>query len=127
MKYLLDTHSALWALWDKSKLSNSAKTIIDDVSIPLYVSIISAWEIAIKVSIGKLKFDGGSACFLEEMRRNGIELLNVKGSYVEYVERLPFIHRDPFDRLLIATAKTDALTILTSDENIQKYDVAWIW
>ena len=56
MKYLLDTHTAIWALGDKAKLSEKAKAIIDDVSIPLCVSIISAWEIAIKVSVGKLNF-----------------------------------------------------------------------
>jgi len=73
MKYLLDTHTALWALDDKTKLSETVKAIIDDVSISLYISIVSAWEIAIKVSIGKLNFVGGSASFLKEMRKNGIK------------------------------------------------------
>ena len=127
MKYLLDTSTAIWALGNKTKLSEKAKTIIDDVSLPLCVSIISAWEIAIKVSIGKLKFLGGSASFLEKMQSNGVELLNVKGSHIEYVESLPVIHRDPFDRLLIATAKADDMTILTADENIHKYDVPFAW
>ena len=127
MKYLLDTHTAIWALGSEPKLSEAAKAIIDDVSLPLCVSIISAWEIAIKVSIGKLNFVGGSTFFLEKMRRNGIELLDIKSSHVECVENLPFIHRDPFDRMLVATAKTDGMTILTSDENIQKYDVSFIW
>jgi PIN domain nuclease of toxin-antitoxin system len=101
--------------------------IIDDVSLPLCVSIISAWEIAIKVSIGKLKFDGGSACFLDKMRHNGIELLDVKSAHIEYVENLPFFHRDPFDRLLVATAKTGGMIVLTSDENIPKYDAPCVW
>jgi PIN domain nuclease of toxin-antitoxin system len=61
MKYLLDTHTAIWALGNKASLSEKVKAIIDDVSLPLYVSIISAWEIAIKVSIGKLSLTGGSA------------------------------------------------------------------
>ena len=61
------------------------------------------------------------------MRHNGIELLDIKNSHVKYVENLPFIHRDPFDRLLVATAKADGMTILTSDENIQSYDVPFIW
>ena len=127
MKYLLDTHTAIWALEDKSKLSDSAKAIIDDVSIPLYVSIASAWEIAIKVSIGKLTFTGGSVSFLEKMIHNGVELLNIEKSHLEYLERLPFIHRDPFDRLIVAAAKTDSLAIVTSDDNIQKYDVQCVW
>ena len=127
MKYLLDTHTAIWALGNKANLSEAVKIIIDDVSLPLYVSIISAWEIAIKVSIGKLNFVGGSAFFLEKMRHNGIELLTINSSHIEPVEKLPFIHRDPFDRLLVATAKAEGMTIMTSDENIQKYDISWIW
>jgi len=127
MKYLLDTNTAIWALGSKTKLSETAKAIIDDVSLSLCVSIISAWEIAIKVSIGKLNFVGGSAFFLAKMRHNGVEVLDIKSSHVEYVENLPFIHRDPFDRLLVATAKADGMTILTSDENIQKYDVSFVW
>jgi PIN domain nuclease of toxin-antitoxin system len=127
MKYLLDTNSAIWALTDSPKLSKSAKAIMKDVTNSLCVSIVSAWEIAIKVSINKLDFEGGSARFLKEMQENGIDILNVEGNHVEFVESLPFIHRDPFDRLLIATAKTDDMTILTSDVDIQKYDVSWIW
>ena len=72
MKYLLDTHTAIWALGEKEKLSVKAKSIIDDTTIPLYISIVSAWEIAIKVSLNKLNFIGGSSFFLEKMRRNGI-------------------------------------------------------
>ena len=127
MKYLLDTNTAIWALDDKTKLSEAARVIIDDTSLSLCVSIISAWEIAIKVSIGKLNFVGGSAFFLEKMQKNGLELINLEGSHIKHVETLPFIHRDPFDRLLIATAQAENMTILTSDENIQKYDVPSIW
>ena len=127
MRYLLDTHTAIWALGDKARLSETAKSIIDDVSIPLYVSVASAWEVAIKVSIGKLNFVGGSAFFLEKMQYNGIEILAIADSHLEHLEKLPFIHRDPFDRLLIATAKSENMIILTADENIQKYDTPWVW
>jgi len=127
MMYLLDTHTAIWALGDKDKLSERTKSIIDEVSIPLCVSIISAWEIAIKVSVGKLEFFGGSKFFLEKMRHNGIEVLDVKDNHIERLEALPFIHKDPFDRLLISTAVEEGLTIMTVDENIRKYDVAWVW
>ena len=127
MKYLLDTHTAIWALEDKSKLSDAAKAVIDNVSFPLCVSIASAWEIAIKVSIGKLTFNGGSPSFLEKMQHNGVELLSIESSHLEHLEHLPFIHRDPFDRLIVATAKTHSLVIVTSDDNIQKYDVQCVW
>lgn len=127
MKYLLDTQVAIWALGEKSRLSSTAKAIIDDGSVPLYISIISAWEIAIKISIGKLEFSGGSGYFIEKMLQNGIAILGVEASHIEVVETLPFLHRDPFDRLLIATAKADSMTIITSDENIRKYDIQAIW
>jgi len=127
MKYLLDTQTAIWTLGYKAKLSESAKVIIDDVSLPLCVSIISAWEIAIKVSIGKLNFDGGSAAFLNKMQHNSVELIDVTCSHIKHVENLPFIHRDPFDRMLVATAMAEGMTILTPDGNIQKYNVLWIW
>jgi len=96
MKYLLDTHTAIWALDDKAKLSAKAKEIFDNTSIPLCISIASAWEIAIKVSIGKLDFLGGSASFIEKMIKNGVEIIGVEGTHVVLVENLPFIHRDPF-------------------------------
>lgn len=127
MKYLLDTHTAIWALSDKSKLSERAKAIIDDASIPLCVSMASAWEIAIKISLGKLIFAGGSKSFLEKMRINGVHILNINTSHIEQVERLPYIHRDPFDRLLVASAVADGLTIITSDTDIRRYNAASIW
>jgi len=127
MKYLLDTHTAKWALDDASKLSNAAKLIISDTSLPLCISVVSAWEIAIKISIGKLDFIGGSAFFLKKLQQLGVEIISVKGSHIEIVESLPFIHRDPFDRLIVATAQAENMTILTADENVQKYDVSWIW
>jgi PIN domain nuclease of toxin-antitoxin system len=93
----------------------------------LYISIASVWEIAIKVSIGKLDFHGGSWNFLHEMSNNGVNLLGINSEYLEQLENLPFIHRDPFDRLLVATAISDGLVILSADENIHKYDVKTLW
>ena len=127
MEYLLDTHTALWALDEKEKLSQLVKSLIDDRTVPLCISVVSAWEIALKVSVGKLDFVGGSDNFLEKMRRNGVEILHLKGSHVKHIETIPFHHRDPFDRILISIALAEELTILTADENIQKYDVPWAW
>ena len=94
----------------------------------LYISIVSAWEIAIKVSLGKLpEWNGGVGIFLAKIYDMPIGLLPVTPCHVEMVETLPFIHRDPFDRLLVATAKADGMTILTADENIHKYDVSSVW
>ena len=127
MKYLLDTHAALWLFEGNEKLPQTAQDIICDLENEIYVSILSAWEVAIKVSLNKLDFDGGSAAFLSAIEANNIDLVGLKGEYVRIVEKLPYIHRDPFDRLIISTALSEDMTIITIDENIQKYAVAWIW
>ena len=127
MKYLLDTHVAIWALEDETKLSKTAKLIMKDTSISLCVSVVSVWEIAIKSSIGKSSFSGGSSFFLEKMRQNGVEILELKDFHISDVEGLPFHHRDPFDRILISIAIAENLTLLTADENIQKYNALWTW
>ena len=127
MKYLLDTHVAKWALDDTAKLSETAKKIICDTSLHLYVSIASAWEVAIKVSRGKLDCIGGSEAFLSAAKINNIIKMDIENDYLKIVEQLPFIHHDPFDRLIISNALSENMTIITIDENIQKYDVSWIW
>ena len=127
MKYLLDTHAAKWALDDVAKLSNKVKDILGDTSLHLCVSLACAWEIAIKIGIGKLNFEGGSAVFIDKLSQFGVEILHVEGAHIAGVEKLPLLHRDPFDRILISTAIVEGMTIITADENIQKYDVPWIW
>ena len=126
--YLLDTHTTIWSLTDdESKLSRKAKSIISDTSNPLCVSIASLWEISIKVSTGKANFDGNINAFHSLLCDNGIELIGIYPTHLGIVETLPFIHRDPFDRVIIATAKIEKMTIITADKNIQKYDIPWIW
>jgi len=127
MKYLLDTCTALWSLIEPDKLSPVAKSILKDVKIPICISVVSAWEVAIKTSRGKLNFDGGSQRFLHELAADGIIVLDLKGRHVKHIETLPFIHRDPFDRMIIATALSYGMTILTADENIVEYDVPCLW
>ena len=127
MKYLLDTHTILWGSENSGKLSNTARDIINDKSIEIYVSISSLWEFSIKYSMGKLKFEGGLSHLCEVVEQAGFIVLPITQQYLAAVIDLPFIHRDPFDRLLIATAKTDGLTILTSDEHIPQYDVLSAW
>ena len=128
MKLLLDTHAALWWVNEHEKLSSVAKALLSDDSHLLYISIVSAWEVAIKMSLGKLyDFDCGVKEFLAEMEINPVVFLPVKKRYIEIVETLPFHHRDPFDRLLIATATAEDMTIITADDNIRKYGVPWLW
>jgi len=128
MKLLLDTHTALWWVNEHEKLSSKAGAMLLDDAHTLYISIVSAWEIAIKVSLGKLnEFDGGVKAFLAKTEDMPVFLLTVLPRHVEIVETLPLIHRDPFDRLLVATAKAEGMTILTADENIHQYDVPFVW
>jgi len=126
MRYLIDTHVALWVLKGEP-ISEAAKSILDDVTAEIFVSIASAWEIAIKVSTGKLKYTGGVRAFLDDISLNEFKLLSVEEPYIELVEELEYHHRDPFDRLLISSAIVEDMTIITTDENVPKYDVKWLW
>ena len=128
MKYLLDTHAFLWYFEDSDKLSEKAAAVIEDMAVQKYVSVASLWEFSIKHSMGKLDFDGGLPCLWEMILQNNFLILPITQPYLlNIIENLPFLHRDPFDRLLVATAKAESITILTADENIQKYDVKWVW
>ena len=126
MRYLIDTHVALWVLKGEP-ISEAAKSILDDVTVEVFVSIASAWEIAIKVSTGKLKYTGGVKAFLDDIKLNEFKLLGVEESHVEQVEKLEYHHRDPFDRLLIASAISYDMTFISADENVPRYDVKWLW
>ena len=126
MRYLIDTHVALWVLMGEP-ISDTAKKILDDVTAEVYVSIASAWEIAIKVGAGKLKYAGGVRAFLDDVKMNEFKLLEIKESHIELLEGLEYHHRDPFDRLLIAAVIADGMTMLTADENIHKYNIPFIW
>jgi len=128
MKYLLDTHVFLWYFWDSKDLSDCASDIIEDNYAQKYVSIASLWEFSVKYSMGKLAFDGGLAYLWDMLSQNNFIILPITQLQLEtLISEIPFHHRDPFDRLIIATAKAEDLTIVTVDENIQKYDVSWTW
>jgi PIN domain nuclease of toxin-antitoxin system len=127
MQYILDTHTALWLFEGNENLSQTVRNIIFNDENEIYVSILSAWEVAVKISLSKLDFVGGSGAFLSASEKNSINLLGVHGDYIKIVEDLPYIHRDPFDRLIISTALSENMTIITIDENIHKYDVSWVW
>jgi PIN domain nuclease of toxin-antitoxin system len=124
--FLLDTHTILWYLKGDKNLSKKVQKIIDSKSI-CYYSIISFWEIAIKQSLGKLQLEM-SIGFLENYcKKIGFEKIDLKINHIEQIELLPFIHKDPFDRILISQAITENLTILSKDENFEKYPVSVIW
>jgi len=127
MKFLLDTHTVLWFFDAPEKLPETTFRSIRAPTHKKYVSMASVWELAIKIGIGKFVFDGGTERFINNIRENGFGLLSIKVKHVTQVETLPLLHRDPFDRLLVATAKAESMTILTADENIRLYDVNCLW
>ncbi|GHU06144.1 twitching motility protein PilT [Spirochaetia bacterium] len=126
-RYLLDTHTALWHFNGGDALSQTARSIMWDYSNAIYMSMVSAWELAIKITIGKLRFPGNSAGFIQIAKANGIKLLPIEAAHLAALEELPLIHRDPFDRLLIATAQAERLTLITVDGKIARYDVPLVW
>ena len=125
--YLLDTHAAIWFFNGNESLSQTANSIIRDLSNDVYISMTSAWELAIKIGIGKLDFSGKAEGFVRLAEKNEITLIPIAASHLTVLESLPMIHRDPFDRLLVATAIAEQMTIITADENIARYDVPHIW
>jgi PIN domain nuclease of toxin-antitoxin system len=128
MRYLLDTHTAFWEFTDSPELSDKVKSIIDDQNNEIFVSIVSAWEIAVKRSLNREKTTLCNVSeFFDEVAASGFELLTIEPRHVRLVEILPYHHRDPFDRLLIATAIVEGMTFLSADENVPKYEVNWLW
>ena len=125
--YLLDTHTAMWFFNGDNAISENARRVIIDLSNVKYLSIVSAWELAIKIGLGKLEFNSRSAGFIRLAEKNGFSILPIKHFHLTALETLSFLHRDPFDRLLIATAIAEELTLITVDENIARYEVSQIW
>jgi len=128
MKLLLDTHAALWLVNEYEKLSPKASDLILDDNNELFLSVASLWEIAIKVSKGKLtELNGGVNTFITQIENMPIEFLPITPNHTILIEKLPFIHKDPFDRIIIATAMSENMTILTDDDDVQKYNVLSTW
>ncbi len=128
MRALLDTCTFLWWISDDPRLSPHVREVISSGDNELFLSAASGWEMAIKAALGKLSSPGDFKSFiLEQLHVNGIDSLPVEMPHALYVSTLPAIHRDPFDRLLIAQAQLENLPILTSDPQISRYDVEIIW
>ncbi len=128
MKLLLDTHVFLWTLIEDKRLSRKARRAFLDTKNQLYLSAVSLWEIGIKVSLGKLALrDGWLTLIGNEMKRNTIQWLNIEMPHCEQVSRLPFHHRDPFDRMLIAQAMVERMAVMTGDARFSDYGVVRVW
>jgi len=125
--YMLDTHAAIWYLTGDALLSPDAKQIINDTANRIYLSIVSAWELSIKINIGKLRFPGNAAGFIKNAQTYDIIIIPIETSHLSALEQLPLFHRDPFDRLLVATAICEQLTFISVDKNISHYNVPLVW
>lgn len=118
MRILLDTHVLLWLVSGSPKLSSKARTLIKNAE-RIYVSSATIWEVAIKAGLGKLKADPEE--LIGEMQANGFEELPVYARHAKEVARLPHLHGDPFDRLLVAQAKVELLHLVTCDAHLSPY------
>jgi PIN domain nuclease of toxin-antitoxin system len=128
MTLLLDTHTVLWFFWKDPQLSAKATALICDPTSRKLVSPATAWEVAIKVSLKKL--DIGGPCrgfFPQHMVRNNFEWLPITDDHLTGVVTLPFHHKDPFDRMLIAQAMIEAIPIVSADTAFDAYGVTRHW
>ena len=128
MRLLLDTCTFLWAITDDARLSKSARRILDDDEDDLYMSAASVWEITTKAARGRLAFHEAPATLIPRHREAlWLAALPIDDETALGTGRLPRIHGDPFDRLLVAHAIQHGLTILTPDETIAKYPAPTLW
>jgi PIN domain nuclease of toxin-antitoxin system len=123
MNLLLDTHVLLWWLGDDPNLSQSARTVIADGNNLVFVSAAVIWEIQIKQALGKLKIPVN---FRNVLDQQGFDLLDITVEHAYAVGKLPPYHRDPFDRILVAQAKVEKMTLVSRDNHIKKYKVPFI-
>ena len=128
MKVLLDTHTFLWSLLNDHRLTRKAKQVLTSNEHELVFSLVSLWEIAIKIKTGKLNTIGSSVAYIrDEMDAYGMQLLPIRYEHVLQLESLPHHHGDPFDRLLIAQALTESLPILSADRIFATYGIKLVW
>lgn len=127
MSFLLDTHTFLWFLNGSEELSEKAKAIIEDSNQLKYISIISFWEISIKISLKKLELEVPSKELLIQAIKNGFEILPLTFEHTTGILDLELHHKDPFDRILISQAIAENLKIITKDIQFEKYPISIIW
>jgi PIN domain nuclease of toxin-antitoxin system len=121
MKYLLDTHVLLWAAGSPEKLSSHARNLIENMDNLLFFSTASVWEISIKASLGRADFQVNPRLLRRTLLEHGYEELNITSHHVLTVHDLPPLHKDPFDRILIAQAIVEEILLLTNDNTILQY------
>ena len=127
MRLLLDTHTFLWFIDDNPRLSSNAKSLLESDN-DLLLSTASLWEIAIKLSLGKLSLPEPFEAFVfYQLSLNAIDILQIDTAHLGVVATLPFRHRDPFDRLLVAQAMVEQLPIVSADVEFDAYSIERLW
>jgi PIN domain nuclease of toxin-antitoxin system len=127
MSYLLDTHALIWFLEGDQQLSATANHILCNEDSDIYLSVASLWEMAIKISLGKLQLSQSLEQVIAILPQQNITLLPINSAHVITVSNLPFEHRDPFDRLLIAQALVDKMPLISNEALFLRYGVDRIW
>ena len=121
MKLLLDTHLLLWAAGEPNRLSTAALRLIDNRANELFFSAASIWEVAIKRGLGRTDFQADPRLLRRGLLDNGYSELPILSDHVVVIDSLPPIHKDPFDRLLVAQASVEGITLLTADPVVSEY------
>lgn len=128
MRLLLDTHALVWAMADPARLSPRARLAVTSGATDAYASVVSAWELAILEGLGRVRLGAPlESLFSDGLAALRIRLLPIQVQHAARVASLPNHHRDPFDRLLIATAMTEKLTVVTRDRTFARYGVSTVW
>jgi PIN domain nuclease of toxin-antitoxin system len=121
MKFLLDTHLLLWTAGDPKRLSTKARKLINEPASELFFSAASLWEIAIKRGLGRDDFKVDARLLRRGLLDNGYSELPIGSEHAVAIDSLPPIHKDPFDRMLVAQAMVEGITLLTSDAVVAQY------
>ena len=127
MRLLLDTHAFLWFMAGDARLSGTARRAIEGSEGECWLSAASVWEIAIKSSLRRLTLPVRASDYIADKVQQGLQILAIDWPVTAAVERLPFHHRDPFDRLIVAQAQAERLDVVTKDRVFRKYGVKVVW
>lgn len=127
MNLLLDTHAVIWFITEDDQLPIRIKELIEDTTNTCFVSIASLWELGIKHSLGKLDLKADIKKIFELISQSGLTILPITATHILTNTTLPFHHRDPFDRLIIAQAKSEGLKLISKDGQFKVYNINMAW
>jgi PIN domain nuclease of toxin-antitoxin system len=126
MQYLVDTQSFIWFVEDDAKLPARIRILMENADSQLIISIASLWEMTIKMSLGKLVLSGDIEVMLDKVIANGFTILPIEPKHLIILSTLDFIHRDPFDRIIISQSISDGIPIISSDDIFRQYPIGLV-